>query len=526
MSAAAESLPSGWARASLEAVIDHDIEQISPQAGSFVYIDIGSVDNLSKRIAKPKTVSSGKAPSRARQKVRTGDVLVSTVRPNLNAVARVSSDLDGAIASTGFVVLRPKQGVLSDWLLLVVRSKRFVSEMSQLVRGALYPAVRASQIRAFSIPVPPTQEQLRIIQKLQSLEKQSQQAQAHLDSVPLQLAESRRSILAEHCVKPTAEQARATGFVEWPRIQLREIVTELKQGWSPRCVNSPALPGKWGVIKTTAVQPMLFNDSENKALPSHFNADPELEIRKGDVLITRKGPRGRAGITAFVQQTREKLMVCDTVYRLRVDPSKCEPRFLAYLLNVPAVMEEIDKIKTGLSESGMGFTQSQFLSLTVCLPPINEQRKIVHRLDAALTRIDAAAAAHRIALAEIDRVNQSIVDRALAGDLVEQDPSEEAAERLLTSLAAEEASKTSEPKKRMPPKAKLSINREPSSLLDMLVAANRSMSPEDLFYQTGRDETDLDQVEQFYSDLRQLVREGKVREVRPNSGVVLLSAML
>ena len=73
----------------------------------FRYIDLSAVDQDTKSITEAREIACAEAPSRARQLVRTGDVLVSTVRPNLNGVARVPNDLNGATASTGFCVLRP-----------------------------------------------------------------------------------------------------------------------------------------------------------------------------------------------------------------------------------------------------------------------------------------------------------------------------------------------------------------------------------------------------------------------------------
>jgi hypothetical protein len=71
------------------------------------YIDLSSIDNETKIISAHQRVLADDAPSRARQLVQTGDILVSTVRPYLNGVARVPQRLVGATASTGFCVLRP-----------------------------------------------------------------------------------------------------------------------------------------------------------------------------------------------------------------------------------------------------------------------------------------------------------------------------------------------------------------------------------------------------------------------------------
>ena len=74
----------------------------------FDYVDLSAVDQETKVIIAPRKTLCSEAPSRARQLVVKGDVLVSTVRPNLNAEARVPGSLDGATVSTGFCVLRPK----------------------------------------------------------------------------------------------------------------------------------------------------------------------------------------------------------------------------------------------------------------------------------------------------------------------------------------------------------------------------------------------------------------------------------
>ncbi len=99
--------------ASFADVTAHTVNQGGPgRQRHFSYIDIGSIDNSLKRITEPKRLSVSEAPSRARQRIERGDVLVSMTRPNLNAVAVVPDELAGAVASTGFHVLRATDKVL------------------------------------------------------------------------------------------------------------------------------------------------------------------------------------------------------------------------------------------------------------------------------------------------------------------------------------------------------------------------------------------------------------------------------
>src|SRR5258708_37683984 len=112
------------------------------------------------------------------------------------------------------------------------------------------------------------------------------------------------------------------------------MIVGLDQGWSPKCESEPATdPEHWAVIKTTAIQPIDFNNSENKRLPAHLAPRPDITIETGDVLITRAGPRSRVAIACVVKQTRPRLMLCDKAYRLRVKPSVADATFLTYMLN-------------------------------------------------------------------------------------------------------------------------------------------------------------------------------------------------
>ena len=159
-------LPKSWCWTSLRSITDPKIVKAGPRNGAeFVYVDIGSVDKERKRIAQPKTLSVSEAPSRAKQRLRFGDTVVSMTRPNLNAVALVPPQLDGAIGSTGFYVLRPII-VEPRWLYYAVQAHDFIDAMCRRVQGALYPAVRPRDIQSYEIPLAPLKEQRRICDEI------------------------------------------------------------------------------------------------------------------------------------------------------------------------------------------------------------------------------------------------------------------------------------------------------------------------------------------------------------------------
>ena len=135
--------------------------------GSFLYVDISSIDRDLKIITNNPEIIGAEAPSRARKVIRTGDILVSTVRPNLNAVAIVPADLDNQIASTGFCVLRPKpEAIDGKYLFYYSLTAGFVETLSVKVRGAHYPAVSDRDVKEVELPLPPVSEQQRIVEIL------------------------------------------------------------------------------------------------------------------------------------------------------------------------------------------------------------------------------------------------------------------------------------------------------------------------------------------------------------------------
>ena len=138
--------------------------QIKVQPGTIIdYIDISSIDNNSKTVSGYQTMTFAEAPSRARKAVKKGNILVSTVRPNLNAVAIVEDATPNTtVASTGFCVLDCKENVDKRFVLNFCKSKAFIDEMVAQATGASYPAVSDKIVRAALVPSYSFHDQIKI----------------------------------------------------------------------------------------------------------------------------------------------------------------------------------------------------------------------------------------------------------------------------------------------------------------------------------------------------------------------------
>ena len=128
--------------------------------GLIDYIDISAVDNEEKRIISYQTIDSKDAPSRAKQLIKKNDILVSTVRPNLNAVAVIENETDNLmVASTGYCVLRCKDDADVRYMFNFCQSPYFIEDMTTQATGASYPAVSTSIVKSSLIPYYSIEEQ-------------------------------------------------------------------------------------------------------------------------------------------------------------------------------------------------------------------------------------------------------------------------------------------------------------------------------------------------------------------------------
>lgn len=166
-----------------------DVQTWSPlrsdEDDEFDYIDLSAVSQELKAITEARKLRCAEAPSRARQLVKANDVLVSTVRPNLNGVALVTNEFDCATASTGFCVVRPNPERLNaNYLFHWVKTDLFVNSMVMQATGASYPAVSDKIILESAIPLPDISEQRRIaaiLDKADALRAKRREALAQLD---------------------------------------------------------------------------------------------------------------------------------------------------------------------------------------------------------------------------------------------------------------------------------------------------------------------------------------------------------
>ena len=159
--------------------------QIKVEDGELIdYIDISSIDNEKKKLIGFQTMPFGESPSRARKVVKKGSILVSTVRPNLNAIAVLENDTPNiSVASTGFCILDCKDDVDNRFVFNFCKSRKFIDDMVSKATGASYPAVSDKIIRSALVPNYTYEEQCNISKVLDSISDIIDKREAELFSL-------------------------------------------------------------------------------------------------------------------------------------------------------------------------------------------------------------------------------------------------------------------------------------------------------------------------------------------------------
>lgn len=327
-----------------------------------------------------------------------------------------------SVFASYLIRVRPSAAVLPEYLAGFFQTQDYRNQITENLSGSAQPNCNASKLASLTVPIAPIAEQRRIVEKLELLLGKVSSSQQRLSRIPSLLKRFRQSVLAAACSgKLTADwrEENETDSRDWTIEPLQAVIRNLEQGWSPKCENFASdTEESWGVIKTTAIQHLSFDPSENKRLPDSLKPRPDLRIEQGDILITRAGQRVRAGVCCYVDKCRDRLILCDKAYRFRAIGSKAIGQFVALVLNSPLVLEEIETMKTGISDSGVNLTQQKFLKLVIHLPPLSEQQEIVRRVEKLFAFADQIEARLKQAQSHVDRLTQSLLAKAFRGELV------------------------------------------------------------------------------------------------------------
>lgn len=377
------------------------------------YVEISDVD-AHKGIVSSTPYTFGSAPSRARRRVTDGDILVSTVRTYLRAIAPVQMPPYNLVVSTGFAVIRPDTAYFQSTLMgYMLRAEWFISNVIASSVGVSYPAINASDLVRFSIPVPPVEEQAQIAT---FLDHETAQIDALIEEQKrlIELLKEKRQALISHAVTKGLD----------PDVPMKDSGVE----WLSD------VPAHWRVERIANLFEQA-NDDGSEDLPVlrvsiHYGvSDRELNEEESDRKITR-----------IEDKTKYKKVVAgDLVYNMMrawqggfgavsvdglVSPayvvarpidSEIRADYVELVLRTPFAVEEMRRFSYGITDFRLRLYWEQFRQIRIPVPPRNESVAILEEICRLKTKSTELQAECERQVALLKERRSSLISAAVTG---------------------------------------------------------------------------------------------------------------
>ena len=441
--------------------------------------------------------------------VRAGDVLFATVRPYLRNIAAVPNDYDQQIASTGFSVLRPAEGVCPAFLFYKAISRDLVNALSGMQYGVSYPAVKDEQVREQPLWFPPMEEQARIVARLEELFSELDQGVESLKTARAQLNVYRQAVLKHAFEGKLTAQWREENKdeLEKPEQLLARIKQERTARYEQRLQEWKAAVREWKDSSKPGRKPLKprkpadmprLNSAElaKKPPPSpeghtYTYLDNLGELGRGKSKHRpRNAPELFGGPYPFIQTGEVKAASriirehSQTYSELGLEQSKLWPEgtlcitiaaniaetavlgfdgcfpdsvvgFAAtktlvlpdYVeLFIKSVRTRIEAYAPATAQKNINLTTLENLVVPLC--SLQEQQVLVAQLKAVLAAIEQNEREIDSALERAELLRQAILKKAFAGQLVAQNPHDEPAAVLLDRIKVEKKQATKKTRKK------------------------------------------------------------------------------
>ena len=410
--------PDGWYFARLGTLSRVNPEQLENRTDPdyvLEYLDIAAIDRPGV-IGASRLLTFKEAPSRARRRARTGDILVSTVRPYLRNFASVRGAPSNLVASTGYAVVRPMGDVDGAFLYQHVLSDAFVEFLKPRMSGSNYPAVKKDDVEAYTLSVPPLPEQHKIAAILSSLDDAIEKTQAVIDQVQV----VKRGLMQELLTRGLP--GRHTRFkqteigeipADWRVVRVGQIgAIEAGRQRSPwaKGERRPYLRVANvydGYIDTTSLLSMPFTERE-------FS---RYKLALGDLLLNEGQSRELVGRCAEYAGHPPECCFQNTLVRFQAG-DQVTARFAFWVFRhyfYSGVFSDIARQTTSVAHLGV----RRFADILLALPSLAEQVKISENIEMIGSREDS----ERDKLGQLSVVKSALMSVLLTGELrVTPDP--------------------------------------------------------------------------------------------------------
>ena len=378
-----------WPPRRLDDLADVDPDILSagtPPDFEFFYIDISSV--RPGFIAVPETrIRFAEAPSRARKRITVGDVLMSSVRPNLQAFALFDRTDGEYVASTGFAVIRPRDGNSGRFILHSLFSDNVTAQVRRLVVGSNYPAINTPDIAGLRLPTPDPAEQDAIAAILDAVDDAITRTERTIAKLKL----IKGGLLHDLMTRGIDENGELRDTISHPGLFKDSILGKIPEGWNVKRLNELAETVFSSVDKKTRsgeqrIRLCNYIDAYNNEYltggESFFmsaTASPDeirrFSLHKGDIVVTKDSETpDDIGISCVITQEPVNLVCGYHLALVRPDQDQMSPIFLSKQMKHFRMARYFGKMCNGLTRYGLPV--SAFTDALIVVPSLREQDQI------------------------------------------------------------------------------------------------------------------------------------------------------
>ena len=372
------------------------------------YVDIGSV-TLQNGIEHYQVFSFGDAPSRARRIVRTGDVIVSTVRTYLKAVASIQDDKD-VIVSTGFAVIRPKE-VDSRFLAYSLANHYFVETVSSRSVGVSYPAINASEMVDIKNVLPPNDVQKCIADYLDRKTAAVDIAISDKERLIQLLEEQRIAVICSAVTKGIEKKKKMKdsgiewlGYIpaHWAVVPAKALFAQSKETRHKTDVQLTASQ-KYGIIS----QEDYMEKQSYKIVLADKGLENWKHVEPNDFIISLRSFQGGLEISY--------ISGCITWHYIVLKPKAgVEPEYFKWLFKSPRYIQALQRTANFIRD-GQDLRFSNFVQVPLPLIPMEEQKEIAEYLNRETARIDSIIADVTEQIEKLKEYRQSVISEVVTG---------------------------------------------------------------------------------------------------------------
>ncbi|MBM6649745.1 restriction endonuclease subunit S [Megamonas funiformis] len=360
------------------------------------------------------------------------DDILYCLRGTLGKNAIIDFEFKGAIASS-LCIVRLLNKINKKYIYLCLNSMLIEHQMIEFNNGTAQPNLSAESLKRYKIPLPPIDEQQRIVNRIESLFTKLDKAKELIENTLAQFEQNKMAILHKAFTGELTVKWRKENNIDlssWQNYQLKDICEKITDGThqTPKYTDD----GGYIFLSSKNVKSGKIDWKNIKYIPKdlHDILYERIAPQRDDILLAKNGTTGVAAIV-------DRDIIFDiyvSLALLRVNKKYILPMFLLYVIGSPRIKNYFDSNLKGIGVPNLHLKYIR--EATISVPTIEEQQEIVNILDNLLAKYNKIKNLEQ-QLEKIELLKKAILAKAFRGELGTNNPDEESAENLLKEILAE-----------------------------------------------------------------------------------------